>query len=48
MNTLFKNNYGIKIRRYNLNLQKVIIIPDDIYQTNKNLFVKVQQKMVVN
>ena len=34
MNTLFKNNYGIKIRKYNMNIHKAMRIPDSIFHAN--------------
>ena len=34
MNAVFKDNNRIKISRYNRNIHKAMIIPDDIYQTN--------------
>ena len=37
MNTLFKNNYGIKIRRYDMNIHKAMRITDGIFQTNTNV-----------
>ena len=44
MNTLFKNNYGIKIRKYNMNIHEAMRIPDSLFQTNKNLFVTFHPK----
>ena len=44
MNTLFKNNYGIKIRKYGTNIHKAVIIPGGIFQTNQKFFVTVHPK----
>ena len=44
MNALFKNSYGIKIRKYDRNIHKAMKITVDIQQTNKKLFVIVQPK----
>ena len=44
MNTLFKNNHGIKISKYNMNIHKDMRIPDGIFQTNKKFFVTVYPK----
>ena len=48
MNTLFNNNDGRKRRKYDINIHKAMIIPDNIYQTNEKSFVKVQQKTHIN
>ena len=44
MNFLFKNIYGIKRRKYDMNIHKDMRIPVDIYQTNKKLLNTVQPK----
>ena len=44
MNMLFKNKYGRKRRKCDINITKATIVPDDIYQKNKEFFVTVQQK----
>ena len=44
MNTLFNNNYGRKRSKYDRNIHKAMVNPDNIYQTNKTLFVTFQQK----
>ena len=47
MNTLFKNNYGIKIRKYDMNIHKAMRITDGIFQTNKKLLVTIRPKKCV-
>ena len=44
MNTLFQNNHGRKRSKHYKNIHKAMIIPVDIYQTNKKLFVTVLPK----
>ena len=44
MNTLFKTNDERKGRTCNKSIHKAMIIPVDIHQTNKKLYVKVQPK----
>ena len=34
-----------KIGKYNTNIHKAVIIPDDVFQTNKILFVTVHQNI---
>ena len=46
MNTLFKNNYGIKIRRYDINIHKAMRITDGIFQNNKIVSDNSSQKCV--
>ena len=48
MNTLFRNNYENKKRKYDTNIQKAMIIYDGIFQTNKKLFVMILPKKHVN
>ena len=43
-NTLFKNNYGIKIRKYDMNIHKAIRTINGIFQTNKKLLVTIRPK----
>ena len=44
INTLFKNNCGIKIRKYDMNIHKAMRTIDDIFQTNKKLLVTICPK----
>ena len=44
MNMLFKNNYIIKIRKYDRKIHKSVRIPVDVYQVNKKLCVIVKPK----
>ena len=44
MNTLFRNIYGIKIRKYNMNIHKAMRISDSIFQANKTLFLTIYPK----
>ena len=41
---MFKNTYWKKRRKQDRNIHKAVRIPDDIYRTNKKLFVTVQPK----
>ena len=45
INTLFKNNYGRKRKKFDINIHKAMRIPVKIYQTNKK-FVTVKPKNV--
>ena len=44
MNKLFKNNYARKISKCDINIHKAMIISVEIYQTNKNRLLQLNQK----
>ena len=48
MNTLFKDNYGRKRRKYDRNIYNVMKIPVNVFQTNKSCFFAVQPKNACN
>ena len=45
---MFRRNNGTKKCKYNNNINKAMIIPDGIFQTNNKLLVTVDTKMRVN